>query len=331
MSIPQDDIDTGLSDFDAVAQLTKSLQAAPSAPEGDEEDEGDEEYAEELDGQDDPEGDDGDEEDADGADEDEDEDEGDEPAPKPEAAAPDPVTDDTVVKVTVDGQETDFTVGNLKRLAGQEASLTRKSQEADLVGGRAAAVLQGALESVLEDLENYKGVDWVLEGQRMEPDEFAWHRETYNRLTGRYQKIMTAAKELEGTFSARRSSVNAEAAQEARRILQADVPGWGDELDKSVRDYAVAQGLDADEVKTITSAPVLKIIHKAMLQDQKAAAAVEKVKQAPRAVRRGAGREPIGPSAEKAQRTFAKKAATGSVSEADAVAALMGRWGVPRR
>jgi hypothetical protein len=39
------------------------------------------------------------------------------------------IKDDHKFKVTVDGEEREFTLGSLKRLAGQEASLTRKSQE----------------------------------------------------------------------------------------------------------------------------------------------------------------------------------------------------------
>ena len=335
MSIQTDDIDTGLSDFDAVARLTQSLQGPAASEEDGDEGEGDDEDDADDSGNSAPQDDEGDEDDGDSNSDDEDDEDGEEgddaPEPKTEGAAPAPVTDDAVVKVIVDGQETEFTVGNLKRLAGQEASLTKKSQEADVVGGRAAAVLQGALESVIEDLEPYKDIDWVLEGRRMDPEEFEWHRETYNRLSKRYEKIVAAAKDFTVDASHRAAAKNEEAAQAARAILTTDVPGWNDELEKSVRDYAVAQGLDADEVSRIVSAPVLKIIHKAMLQDQKAAAAVEKVKQAPKAVRKGAGREPLGPSAEKAQRSFAKKAASGAVSEDDAVAALMGRWGASRR
>src|SRR3546814_13952670 len=69
--------------------------------------------------------------------------------------------DDAVVKVVVDGEETEVTVGSLKRLAGQEAALTRKSQEVEVVGGRAALMIQGAIEVVLEELAPYKDIDWL--------------------------------------------------------------------------------------------------------------------------------------------------------------------------
>lgn len=307
-----------MSDFDAVAALTASLQGkSPPADEADDDDSDDED--DDSDNSDQDEADTSEEE---GDENDADDEEGDE---NNETATPAPVTDDTVVKVQVDGQETEVTVGSLKRLAGQEASLTKKSQEADLVGGRAATALQGALESILEDLAPYKDVDWVLEGRRMEPEEFEWHRETYNRLTKRYERVMGAARDFETTYGARRTTRDAEAAQ-AARVELGDT--WTDAVDTEVRKFAVSRGLPEAEVQGITSPVVLKLIKDAMDHTKAAAVAAEKVKASPKAVRKSSGREPITPSAEKSQRAFAKKAATGAVSEADAVAALMGRWGV---
>src|SRR3546814_1978025 len=57
--------------------------------------------------------------------------------------------DDAVVKVVVDGEETEVTVGSLKRLAGQEAALTRKSQEVEVVGGRRSEEHTSELQSLM--------------------------------------------------------------------------------------------------------------------------------------------------------------------------------------
>src|SRR3546814_10534101 len=109
------------------------------------------------------------------------------PAPK---AVPE---DDAVVKVVVDGEETEVTVGSLKRLAGQEAALTRKSQEVEVVGGRAALMIQGAIEVVLEELAPYKDIDWLTLRDKMEPDEFEWHRDNFRseEHTSELQSLMS--------------------------------------------------------------------------------------------------------------------------------------------
>src|SRR3546814_256559 len=157
----------------------------------DDEDEDDIEDGEDDSSTDDTDGDEGDDSDADpdeGDDADED-DLGDDDGSNDEKPAPKAVPeDDAVVKVVVDGEETEVTVGSLKRLAGQEAALTRKSQEVEVVGGRAALMIQGAIEVVLEELAPYKDIDWLTLRDKMEPDEFEWHRDNFNKHQKRYQK-----------------------------------------------------------------------------------------------------------------------------------------------
>lgn len=339
MSIPSDDIDTGLSDADAVAALTANMGPTRGTPPTDDDDDIDDE---DQDGDEDPietndadEGEEGDE----GSDEDEDQDadpdnDGDEDEGQTPPAATAEVSDDTVLKVTVDGVEQELTVGSLKRLAGQEASLTRKSQEADVVGQRAAATLQGALETVLEDLEAYEGVDWVLEGNRMEPEEFAWHRDQFNKLVGRRDKIIGNARNLESTLTARQEARIKEQAAEAVKVLSdptTGIPGWSDETYDSILAFAVSAGLPQDEVNTIVNPAVIKIINDARLYHEGKKAVAEKVNLTPRKVRKGPGKEAIEAPAAKHQQALEKKVRNGTASDDDAMAALMGRWGVKKR
>jgi len=334
MSIPTDDsTDTGTSDTDAIAALTATLTppkagATPAATDDDDDDEDLDENVEGSDvyeDEDDPEADDDDESEGGEGDDESEKDE------KPAAGAETPLTDDAVVKVTVDGQETEVTIGSLKRLAGQEASLTRKSQEADLVGGRAATVLQGALESVLEDLQPYSDVDWVLEGRRMDPEEFEWHRETYTRLQKRYDKIVGAAQSFGGVIAEKREAAAKDAVDAMLATVAADIPGWSDQSFKDTISYGVTSGLDQDDLAALNSPSLLKIIHKAMLFDKGKTATAEKVKAAPQKVRKGAGREAVPDAGTKSQRGFEKKIASGRMTDDDAQAALLGRWGVQSR
>lgn len=330
MSIQTDDIETGPSDNDAVAALVAKM-APPkgSAREADEDpsdDDGEPEH--DLDEGEEPDEDsEGDEE----GDEDEDQEgeEGEEPAP-----AATEVTDDTVLSVVVNGEVQEVTIGSLKRLAGQEASLTRKSQEADLVGQRAAATLQGALETVIEDLAPYDGVDWVLEGQRMDPAEFEWHREQYNRLTDRYNRIIGNAQALEQTVSARKAAAIQEQAVEAVRVLSdpsTGIPGWSDALYDDILAFAVEAGLPEDEVAEITNPQVIKIINDARLYRAAQKAGGKKVNLTPTRVRKASGIEKPGISQERQQAALEKKIKSGIATDDDAAAALLGRWGVKRR
>lgn len=335
MSIPTDDTSTGLSDADAIAALTGALtgKGEPKAPaeEADDEDldEDDEDIEDAGDDLDEAEDEDDGEEDEDAEDE-EDDDEDD----QGQSGGAAPVADDAVVKVVVDGVEQELTVGSLKRLAGQEAALTRKSQEADLVGRRAAATIQGALEVVLEDLQAYAGVDWVLEGSRMDPEEFEWHRNQFATLTARRDKLVAGAKGLEQTMAARQAQRLKEEATEAVKVLSdptTGIPGWSEELYSDILDFAVEAGLPEDDVVTITNPAVLKIINDARLFRQGQKAAAKKVNLTPKRVRKGISSAPIEAGEDKRQAAVMKKLRSGRATDDDAIAALVGRWGVKGR
>jgi len=331
MTIQTDVIDTGSSDESAVAALLAQMGASKTSNRAEaDEDPDDEEIDGEVAPEDDEENEDPDDDDNEDGDENEDEEGEEEPAP----AAPE-ISDDTVLSVVVDGEAQEFTVGSLKRLAGQEASLTRKSQEADIVGQRAAVTLQGALEAVIEDLQPYEGVDWVLEGQRMDPEEFAWHREQYTRLADRYSKIMGSAQSLEQTISARKAATIQAEAVEAVKVLSdptTGIPGWSDEVYDSILSFAVEAGLPENEVAEITNPNVIKIINDARLYRAAQKAAGTKVNLTPKRLRKSSGSETPGFAPERQQAALEKKLRAGVATDADAQAALMGRWGVkPRR
>lgn len=334
MSIPTDDTNTGPTDDDAVAALMSRMvpKAAPAEADDAEEDEGDDEGGQQ-DPDEDEDGEEPDDRDPDDVDEDDDGEEGDE-APDGEQKPTVEINDDTTIKVVVDGEEQEVTVGSLKRLAGQEAALTRKSQEAEVVGRRAAVVLQGSLETVLEDLQGYEGVDWVLESRRMEPEEFEWHRENFTKLQGRYQKIVSQAQALEANATAQRQAQVRAQALEAVKVLsdpKTGIPGWNDQLYEDILSFAVEAGLPENEVAEITNPEVIKIINDARLYRQARKAAPEKVNLTPQRVKKGAGVEKVASAPERSQKALERKLQTGRATDDDAVAALMGRWGVKGR
>jgi hypothetical protein len=329
MSILADDStnDNG-ADNDAVAALVASMVPSKAPKEDESEPEDDEADLDEEAQDDDPEDDEGEDEEAD--DDGEDDDGGEEP----QADKVPEVTDDTVVKVLVNGEEQEFSVGSLKRLAGQEASLTQKSQEADIVGQRAAATLQGALEAVMEDLAGYQDVDWVLEGSRMDPEEFAWHRGQHGKLTQRYNALVKNAQELEKTVKARQAADLERDANECNRVLsdpKTGIEGWSAQLHGEIVKYAVSAGLPEDDVNTIVNPEVIKIINKARLFDEGQKAAAKKVNLTPQRVRRVSGSDPVPVKADKAQRRLEAKVKAGQGSDNDAIALLLGRWGAGRK
>jgi hypothetical protein len=95
------------------------------------------------------------------------------------ADAPVEASDDALVKLTVDGEEIKIPVKDLKRLYGQEASLTRKSQEvaerrkfAEDEGARYVVATQKLIEKATERFKPYAQIDWAIAAKTLENDEY---------------------------------------------------------------------------------------------------------------------------------------------------------------
>lgn len=328
MSIENTDASGGLSEDAAEAALLASLDGP-----GDQND-NDDGNDEDLDDADDHQDDDPDLNDADDGDEhqDDDDDQGqdddDNDAGDPDEANKAPaLDDDAVVQVEIGGEARDFTLGSLKALAEREETITARGQEAEVVGGRAAATLQAALELAREDLAPYANVDWLVLQNQMEPAEFEWHRQNAGKAQERFNKLVGAAQGFESVMAERKQVETARAAKDCVKVLtdpKQGIPGWSDKLYGEIMSFGVSAGLPEADVAGITNPAVIKLLHKAMLFERGQKVATTKVKAAPTKVIKGSQRNEGGRRAVDTKKAEARLGRTGS--DEDAVAVLMGRW-----
>ena len=305
-----------MSEDDAVAAIMESLEP-PKAPSEDA-DEGEDEDDQTLpDDEQDPLDEDGDETDPDDADEGE----GDPNAP----AAPAEPADDTQVILTIAGEAKTFTYGELKEIAASGADVATRFQEADAVGGRAAAALQAALEVAQEDLAPYADVDWLVLQNKLTPEEFEWHRENAQKADAKYRKVLEKAQTFQQAAEQRQTAEQARKAQEAVKVLQKDIPGWSEQLYGDIVDYGASQGLPKDDLLRITDPGVIKVLHQALLYSKGLTVAAKKVAAAPTKVLKPGTRD-VPPEKAIAAKKAERRLAQGSGSDDDAVAVLMGRW-----
>ena len=327
MSIETTDASGGLSEDAAEAALLAGLNG-PSDDQNDNDDGNDEDFDDADDNQDDDdqdlnEADDGDDQ----GQEDDDkgqEDDANDPDEANEAPALD---DDAVVQVEIGGEARDFTLGSLKALAEREEVITARGQEAEVVGGRAAATLQAALALAQEDLAPYANVDWLVLQNQMEPAEFEWHRANAGKAQERYNKLVGAAQGFEQVMTERKQVETARAAKDCVKVLtdpKQGIPGWSDKLYGEIMSFGVTAGLPEADVAAITNPAVIKLLHKAMLFERGQKVATKKVKAAPTKVIKGSQRNEGGRRAVDTKKAEARLGRTGS--DEDAVAVLMGRW-----
>jgi hypothetical protein len=271
-------------DSATIAALSKAFgdedAETPSKTEAD--DETDEQSDEDTEGSEtetDEDGDDGDEKSTE-----DDEDEGED-----EEANEDKVVlkDDFKVKVPVNGVEQEFTIGSLKRLAGQEASLTQKSQEAatkrkelDTSAATQVAALKVLIERAQKRFEPYSKMD-ILALSRdpsISNEELTALRDAGSAAQ---QDVHFLTQEL-GAFTKalqdQRSKELREQAVETVKVLsegEKAIPGFSDKMYGEMMQYASSQGVSNDAISELVDPISLSILHKAMLYDRGAA----KVKQ----------------------------------------------------
>lgn len=243
--------------------------------------------------------------------------------------------DDDVVEITVDGKVVQHSVGSLKRLAGQEASLTRKSQEtaskrkeADDAIQKNHTVFQTLLAKAEEKYKPYSEVDMLLASKTMEADDFALLRKEAQDAGNELKFLQEEADKFYQDVQAQNQKAMQDAARHAVEVLQNDIPEWSDDLYNDIRAYAIEQGMDEATVNTVVDPIAIKIMHKARLFDQgKQVATVKKKTAAKKKVLRST-KAPEGDRAVKARRmkkAQEKLSMRGSDTE-DIADVLLSRW-----
>jgi hypothetical protein len=243
---------------------------------------------------------------------------------------------DTFVKIKIDGDDRTVSVKDLKRLYGQEASLTRKSQEvskkrkeAEELGAKYVAGVTGLLTKAQEKSSPYKQIDWLAAAQQLEPTEL-------NALRGEAQQAFEQEKYLSeelNTFMsnlhAQRNAQLVEKGREAVKELKRDIPGWNEKVYNDVRHFAISSGLEVDIVDNLVDAAAIKLIHKAMLYDKgKSGVVTKKKNNTPKKVIKTSKKSgaTIKDVATKADAAKAMKKLQSTGSRDDAAEAFLSRW-----
>lgn len=185
------------------------------------------------------------------------------------------LSDDTLIDVLVDGETKQASIKDLKRLYGQEASLTRKSQEvaaqrkqAEDNIGKTSAVLQRLVEQAEQRYKPYSEVDMLLASKSMDDADFAQLRKEAQDAADNLKFVKEEADSFFKDIQAQQQKQLQEAASSAVKVLQEQIPEWNNQLYDDIRAYAVSQGLAQNEVDNYVDPVVITILNKARLFDQ---------------------------------------------------------------
>jgi hypothetical protein len=205
----------------------------------------------------------------------------------------------TYVKVKVGEEEHEVAVKDLKRLFGQEASLTKKSQEvaertkaAEYAQAKSLAALDVMVKRAQEAANPYRNVNWaaLMKDPSIAAEDItalqeaaksAFENETF--LTGQLDSFMHEV-------TAQQAAAQAQSAQACIKALTDEqsptyIKGWDQKLYNDMRSFAVSMGANQQMVDSLVDPSAFKLIHMAMQYHKGAQKVVtQKVNKAPKKI-----------------------------------------------
>ena len=245
------------------------------------------------------------------------------------------LADDAEVEILVEGETHRAAVKDLKRLYGQEAALTRKSQavsqqrkQAEDALSKSDALMQAILKRAEDRFEPYSNVDMLLASKTMDAEDFAALRKEAQSAQEDVLFLKQEADQFYSDLQRQHQAAQKEAAREAVKVLTETIPDWSNETYADIRSYAVAQGLPEEQVNTIIDPVVVSILNKSRLYDQGKRVATVKKKAATKKKVLRSQKAPNPKSAKKAKVEAARqKMLENGGNDLDQIAAvIMGRW-----
>jgi hypothetical protein len=247
------------------------------------------------------------------------------------------LSDDTLVELQVDGETKQASLKDLKRPYGQEASLTRKSQEtanqrkeANEALERADASLQAMLTRAQERYAPYEEIDMLVASRQMNPDDFAALRAEAKAAEGDIKFLKEEANSFYGELQNKKAAQQQESAKHCIEVLQKELPEWNTELYNDIRKHAIGSGLPAESVNQYTDPNVIMLLHKAMMFDRSKQVAKTKKAKAPAKILRSKKAPPTKTdqriSKQKAAQERMRKSPSGGNDLDDIAEMLMANW-----
>ncbi len=244
--------------------------------------------------------------------------------------------DDAVVQVTVDGKTEEVSVKSLKRLHGQESSLTKKSQEvsnqrkeAEEAINEANFVMQNMLKRAEERFKPYSEVDYLLASKTMEADDFALLRQEATQAESDLKFLRQEADTLYNKFKEKNVAQQRENAKNCIEVLERDIPDWSPDLYDQIRKFSIDSGLPEEQVNNYADPVVLKLLHQSMLYSKmKEKATVVKKKAVKSKVLRSkkAPPKPVSNNVARKKAAYQKLAKSGGSDLDDISAAILAGW-----
>lgn len=191
-------------------------------------------------------------------------------------------SDDVFVKVKVGDQELEVPVKDLKRLHGQEAALTRRSQEVAAErkavqdkGLQYGAKLDRMIQTVTARANEYRKLDFIAlaKDQHITADQLRALQDEARQVFEEEAFLKGELKNVSETVQKEQQETMINRAKECVKTVQDQaspfhIEGFDQKSYNSLKEFALKSGIDEATVNGIVDAPILKLLHMAYLYAQ---------------------------------------------------------------
>ena len=249
--------------------------------------------------------------------------------------------------VTIDGEEHQIPLDELLKGYSRQSDYTRKTQqvseqrkEFDAMKQNMAQEyqqiqaernqyvqsLQNLMETSMGNVDKFANIDWETM-KETDPIEYVTKREEFREAQEKVQGMRNEQQMAQQRQASQEQTSRQELLQREHNALVDALPDWGNPdkqkgLAKGIRDYAMGQGFAKEELDSLVDHRSILVLLKARQYDQlqKADVKSKKLKNKPRVIRAGTGRDRDADS--KSKRTAKMKRLRGSGHVDDAASIL---------
>jgi len=249
--------------------------------------------------------------------------------------------------VTIDGEEHQIPLDELLKGYSRQSDYTRKTQqvseqrkEFDAMKQNMAQEyqqiqaernqyvqsLQNLMETSMGNVDKFANIDWETM-KETDPIEYVTKREEFREAQEKVQGMRNEQQMAQQRQASQEQTSRQELLQREHNALVDALPDWGNPdkqkgLAKGIRDYAMGQGFAKEELDSLVDHRSILVLLKARQYDQlqKADVKSKKLKNKPRVIRAGTGRDKDADS--KSKRTAKMKRLRGSGHVDDAASIL---------
>ena len=251
-----------------------------------------------------------------------------------------------VYAVTVNGEEREVTINELLKGYSRQSDYTKKTQELaeqrkgfegtqqqvatelqqiQLERQQYVHTLQNLIEGSMGNLDKFSNVDWESL-KANDPIEFVTKREEFREAQEKIQHLQREQQETQQRQAQESQKQHQEILKQEHAALIEQIPEWSEPkkqkaLAKELRSYASSVGFSDEELNSLIDHRSIMVLLKASKYDQlqNADLKTKKVKNKPRLVRAGKGRERGDDNKRKRSEQMKRLRGTGHINDASAL------------